>query len=178
MQSKEKYNQNIIKLKESLGKTNLLALPKITKITLSIGFAKVRDKKDIVAKIKENIADIAGQRAIITKSKKSIAGFKVRDGEEIGLKVTLRGDRMWQFLDKLINTALPQIRDFNGFSRSCVDKQGNVAIGIREHIIFPEISYDDINITHGLSATITIKADNREEAIKYLELINFPFERD
>lgn len=178
MQSKVKFQQNIKNLQSDLKIDNILAMPKMEKIVISIGIGKIRDKKEAVEKIIQNLKNISSQQPIITQAKKSVSGFKVREGEKIGLKVTLRGDRMWSFYDKLINTALPQIRDFQGFKRNSLDKQGNVSVGIKEHVIFPEISYDDIDVVHGLSATISIKSKNKKEAEKYLGAINFPFERN
>lgn len=177
MQSKTKFNKNSDNLKKVLNKTNNLDLPKLDKIVISVGTAKIRDKKELIDKVIENLKKITGQKPIITAAKKSIAGFKVREGEKIGVKVTLRKEKMWSFYDKVINTSLPQIRDFQGFKKSSLDNDGNISFGVKEQTIFPEISYDDVNFTHGLLVTITIKSKSKEEAVAYLESINFPFER-
>lgn len=178
MQVKEKYTIKIYdELKTTLKKKNILNLPRLEKITVSVGIGKIRDKKDMIAKTIDNLTKITGQKPVVTKSKKSISGFKLREGEKVGLKVTLRGKRMFDFYDRLINTALPQIRDFSGIAISSIDKSGNVSIGIKEHVIFPEISYDEIDSSHGIGVTITIKADSKEEAIQYYKISGFPLER-
>ena len=179
MPLKSKYTTQLdSELKSTLNKTNAHALPHLEKIVLNIGFGRVRDKKEVVDKIKNNLATISGQIPKTTKAKKSIAGFKVREGELVGMKVTLRGERMYSFFDKIINIVLPQIRDFNGMKKSSFDGDGNYTFGIKEQVIFPEISYDDIDVLHGLSVTITINSKTEDEARKYLELIGFPFERN
>lgn len=178
MQVKEKYTIKIYdELKTTLKKQNILNLPRLEKISVSVGIGKIRDKKDMIAKTIDNLTKITGQKPVVTKSKKSISGFKLREGEKVGLKVTLRGKRMFDFYDRLINTALPQIRDFSGIAVSSIDKSGNVSIGIKEHVIFPEISYDEIDSSHGIGVTITIKADSKEEAIQYYKISGFPLER-
>lgn len=178
MQVKEKYTIKIYdELKTTLKKKNILNLPRLEKITVSVGIGKIRDKKDMIVKTIDNLTKITGQKPVVTKSKKSISGFKLREGEKVGLKVTLRGKRMFDFYDRLINTALPQIRDFSGIAISSIDKSGNVSIGIKEHVIFPEISYDEIDSSHGIGVTITIKADSKEEAIQYYKISGFPLER-
>lgn len=178
MNLKSKYTTDIHpQLLEATSEQNIFALPKMHKITVTVGIGKVRDKKEIIEKSIKNLSEITGQKPIITKTKKAIAGFKVRENEQVGLKVTLRNEKMYDFYDRLINTALPQIRNFQGIKFSALDKQGNVSIGIKEHVIFPEMSFDEVDTAHGMGVTLSIKAKDKEQAIAYLKVINFPFER-
>jgi large subunit ribosomal protein L5 len=149
--------------------------PRITKITLNMGVGDaVADKKVIQAAVAD-MEKIAGQKAIITKARKSIAGFKIRDDMPIGCKVTLRSDRMYEFLDRLISIAIPRIRDFRGMSSKSFDGRGNYSMGVKEQIIFPEIDYDKIDKIRGLDITITTTAKNDEEGLALLKHFNFPF---
>jgi len=173
---KSRYNKEIrAKLKETFGYSNDMQIPKLDKIVLNIGAGEaVGDSK----KIKSAVADlstIAGQKAVATKAKKSIAGFKLRDGMEIGAKVTLRQDRMYEFLDRLVNIALPQVRDFRGLRAKSFDGRGNYAMGLKEHIVFPEINYDDVETVWGMDIVVCTTAKSDEEAKALLAEFDLPF---
>ena len=156
---------------------NVMMVPKIEKIVLNIGLGRaIQDKKKLDDAVKELTA-IAGQKAVKTKAKKSIASFKLRDGMEIGCKVTLRGSRMYEFLDRLINISLPSIKDFRGLKLSGFDGRGNYSLGIEEHLIFPEISYEKIEDIKGLNITIVTSAKTDEEAKELLNVFNMPFRK-
>ncbi|NQW15999.1 MAG: 50S ribosomal protein L5 [Chloroflexi bacterium] len=170
-------------LERDFGYTNPMEIPKPTKIVLNIGVggesiqALGRQNLDIVQKAQEDLTQITGQHAVVTKARKSIANFKLRDGMPVGVTVTLRGLKMWQFLDRLINTALPRVRDFHGVSRKSFDGRGNYALGLREQIIFPEIDYNRVDRMRGLQVNIITTAHNDEEARRLLELLGMPFTR-
>jgi large subunit ribosomal protein L5 len=156
---------------------NVMRVPRLQKIVLNIGLGEALTNSRAMESATRDLATISGQKAIITKARKSIAGFKVREGNAIGTCVTLRGARMYHFLDRLVNTALPRIRDFRGISRRGFDGRGNFSLGIREQIIFPEIDYNQIDRIRGLQITITTTAQNDAEAIRLLELFGMPFVR-
>jgi large subunit ribosomal protein L5 len=163
------------KLKDELGIENIMAVPRITKITLNMGVGEaVGDKKVMEAALRD-LQAIAGQKPVVTVARKSVAGFKIRDGWPIGCKVTLRQDRMYEFLDRLINIAIPRIRDFRGISPKSFDGRGNFAMGVSEQIIFPEIDYDKVDTLRGLDITITTSARNDKEGRALLGAFNFPF---
>lgn len=170
-------------LERDFGYKNPMEIPKPTKIVLNIGVGSEsiqgmgRQNLDVVQKAQEDLTQIAGQHAVITKSKKSIANFKLRDGMPVGVTVTLRGLKMWQFLDRLVNAALPRVRDFHGVSRNSFDGRGNYALGLREQIIFPEIDYNRVDRMRGLQVNIITSARNDEEARRLLELLGMPFVR-
>ena len=173
---KERYLDEIRPaLQESLGLSSLMAVPRITKITLNMGVGEAKTNAKALDDAAEQLAIIAGQRPVITRAKNSIAGFKLREGMPIGCKVTLRGDRMWEFLDRLVSIALPRIRDFRGLNPDSFDGRGNYSLGIREQIIFPEIDYDSINQIRGLDVTITTTAANDEQARALLTELGLPF---
>lgn len=173
---KEKYlNEVQQKLQEELGLKNKLAIPRIEKIVLSIGLGEAKDNTGILDQVKVYFAQLGGQTPVITKAKKSIASFKVSIGQPIGMMTTLRGDRMYAFLDKLINIVLPKVRDFKGISQSSFDTQGNLNIGLKEQTIFPEVDYKSIDKTRGLAVTITTTAKTKEEGKKLLEGLGIPF---
>lgn len=172
---KKYYNETVApKLQKQLD-CNVMSVPKITKITLNMGLGAraIADKK-VVANAVAELSLIAGQQAVATLSRKSIAGFKLRDGWPIGCKVTLRKERMYEFLERLLSIAIPRIRDFRGLSRHSFDKQGNYSMGITEQIVFPEIKYDKIDALRGLDITITTTARNKEEGLALLQALNFP----
>jgi len=154
---------------------NVMEIPKITKITLNMGVGEAVGNSKAVESAKEDLALIAGQAPVITRAKKSIAGFKVREGMPIGVKVTLRGDRMYEFLDRLVMIALPRLRDFRGVSHKSFDGRGNYNMGIKEHIIFPEINYDKVEKIRGLDIAISTDANTDDEAKALLEAFNLPF---
>lgn len=172
---KEVYDQEIRpKLKEELGLSNVMEVPRITKITLNMGVGEaVADRKQLDAAISDMEA-IAGQKPIMTKARKSIAGFKIRDDMPIGCKVTLRRERMYEFLDRLINIAIPRQRDFRGINPKAFDGRGNFSMGVTEQIVFPEIDYDKIDKIRGLDIAITTTAKTDEQSRALLRAFNFP----
>lgn len=163
------------RLREQFNYQNVMEIPRISKVTLNMGVGEAVADKKIMENAVGNLTQIAGQKPIITLSRKSIAGFKIRAGWPIGCKVTLRRDRMYEFLDRLINIAIPRIRDFRGFSARAFDGRGNYSLGVREQIIFPEIDYDKIDAIRGLDITITTTARTDEEGRALLAAFNFPF---
>lgn len=172
---KEVYNTEIApKLKEELGIANVMEIPRITKITLNMGVGEaLADKKQLENAVAD-LTLIAGQKPVVTKARKSVAGFKVREGWPIGCKVTLRSERMYEFLERLISIAIPRIRDFRGVSPKSFDGRGNFAMGVSEQIIFPEIDYDKVDTLRGLDITITTTAKNDDEGRALLRAFNFP----
>jgi large subunit ribosomal protein L5 len=173
---KTRYNDVVIKaLQDKFGYTNKFAIPKIEKITLNMGVGEGSQDKKKVATALEEMQLIAGQRPVITKAKKSIAGFKLREGMPIGVKVTLRGTQMYEFLDRLITVAMPRIRDFRGLNPKSFDGRGNFAMGLKEQIIFPEISYDAIDVVRGMDVIVTTSARSDDEAREMLSAFGFPF---
>jgi large subunit ribosomal protein L5 len=166
------------RLKDELGVSSIMQVPKITKITLNMGVGEAKnDAKQLDAAIEE-LTIIAGQRAQVRKARKSIAQFKIREGMSIGAKVTLRGARMYEFLDRLISIALPRIRDFRGLNPGSFDGRGNYSLGVREQIIFPEINYDDVQQVRGLDVTITTTAETDDHARALLRALGLPFSGD
>lgn len=163
------------KLREQFGYRNVMEVPRLTKITLNMGVGEAVADKKIMEHAVGNLTQIAGQKPVVTLSRKSIAGFKIREGWPIGCKVTLRRERMYEFLDRLINIAIPRIRDFRGFSARAFDGRGNYSLGVREQIIFPEIDYDKIDAIRGLDITITTTARTDEEGRALLAAFDFPF---
>jgi len=172
---KQKYINEITPLlRDSLGLVNIMAVPRITKITLNMGVGEAVGDKKVMENAVADLEKISGQKPIVTKSRKSIAGFKIREGWPIGCKVTLRSQRMYEFLDRLISVAIPRIRDFRGVSPKSFDGKGNFAMGITEQIIFPEIDYDQIDSLRGLDITITTTARTDDEGRALLRAFNFP----
>ncbi len=173
---KELYQRELrSQLKDRLGLRSVMEVPRITKITLNMGVGEAKTDTKLLDSAIEELTTIAGQRAQVRRARKSIAGFKLREGMPIGARVTLRGDRMYEFLDRLVSIALPRIRDFRGLSPSAFDGRGNYSIGIREQIIFPEINYDDIAQVRGLDVAITTSARNDEEGEALLRSLGLPF---
>jgi len=161
-------------LKEELGFTNLMQVPRLEKIVVNMGVGDaIKDGRMLDAAL-EDLTTITGQKPVVTKARKSIAGFKLREGMSIGAKATLRGDRMWEFLDRMVSLALPRIRDFRGLDPGSFDGRGNYSLGIREQIIFPEIDYDSINQIRGLDVAITTTAETDEQAEALLRGLGFP----
>jgi len=172
---KQQYNDEIrAQLKEELGLSSIMQVPRITKVTLNMGVGEAKTDAKALDSAMEELATIAGQHAQIRKARKSIAQFKIREGMPIGARVTLRGDRMWEFLDRLISIALPRIRDFRGLNPSSFDGRGNYSLGLREQIIFPEIDYDSINQIRGLDVAITTTAETDAQAEALLRALGFP----
>ena len=173
---KERYRTEIApKLKDELGLTNVMEVPRVTKITLNMGVGEAVGDKKVLENALADMEKIAGQKPVVTKSRKSIAGFKIRDGWPIGCKVTLRDERMYEFLDRLIAIAIPRIRDFRGISGKQFDGRGNFAMGVTEQIIFPEIDYDQVDKLRGMDIVITTSASNDEQGRALLSAFNFPF---
>ncbi|MFL2661136.1 MAG: 50S ribosomal protein L5 [Alphaproteobacteria bacterium] len=172
----EKYNTQIKDhLKNKLGLKNIFEVPKIEKITVNIGVGEAVSDSKIINKAIEDLTLITGQKPVVTKAKKSIAGFKLRQGLSIGCKVTLRKKRMYEFLDRLVFIALPRVRDFKGLSKKSFDGSGNYSIGIKEQIIFPEINYDKIDKVRGMDITIVTSTSNEEHSYELLKSFNLPF---
>ena len=172
---KDKFKSEIApQLKEELGLANVMEVPRITKITLNMGVGEALGDKKVLENAVADMEKISGQKAVITKARKSIAGFKVRDGWPIGCKVTLRSDRMYEFLERLISIAIPRIRDFRGISPKSFDGRGNFAMGVTEQIIFPEINYDQVDALRGMDITITTTARTDDEGRALLRAFNFP----
>ncbi len=169
------YRDTVVKqLQDAFGYKSVMAVPRITKITLNMGLGEAVGDKKVIEHALEDLAKITGQKGVITKARKSIANFKIRQGWPIGCKVTLRRERMYEFLDRLINIAIPRIRDFRGFSSRAFDGRGNYSFGVKEQIIFPEIDYDKIDAIRGLDICITTTAKTDEEGRALLGAFNFP----
>ncbi len=176
---KESYKNEVFPaLKEKFNYENVMQVPKLEKITLNMGLGEAKDNAKIMESAVEEISLITGQRPVVTKARKSIANFKVRQGMPVGAKVTLRGDNMYVFLDKLLNIALPRVRDFKGVSRNSFDGRGNYSMGIKEQLIFPEINYDNVETIKGMNIVFTTSAKTDEEAAALLEGLGMPFEKE
>ncbi len=179
MRLEEKYRNEVVPaLMKSLGLKNIMQVPRITKVVVNIGLGEALDNAKALDYAVQDIATITGQKPIITKARKSVAAFKLREGRAIGVKVTLRGDKMWAFLDRLMNVALPRVRDFRGVSPNAFDGRGNYTLGIREQLIFPEIDYDKIDKVRGMEVTIVTTARNDEEGRQLLTLLGMPFRKE
>lgn len=165
-------------LKERFSLTNALQVPRITKVTLNVGVGKSLKDSGVLAVVEESLTRITGQRPVKTKAKKSIASFKIRKGMVVGFSVTLRKKRMVDFLEKLVSVALPRVRDFRGLDPKAVDRAGNLSIGFRENLSFPEIKSDEIERTHGLEVSITTTAKNREQGLALFTLLGFPLKKE
>ena len=172
---KQRYNDELRdRLKDELGVDSIMQVPRITKITLNMGVGEAKTDAKVLDQAIEELSTIAGQRAQMRRARKSVAQFKIREGMPIGARVTLRGDRMWEFLDRLISIALPRIRDFRGLNPSSFDGRGNYSLGLREQIIFPEIDYDTIKEIRGLDVAITTTAETDEQAEALLRGLGMP----
>ena len=176
---KESYKNEVFPaLKEQFKYENVMEVPKLEKITLNMGLGEAKENAKVMESAVEEISLITGQRPVVTKAKKSIANFKVRQGMPVGAKVTLRGENMYVFLDKLLNIALPRVRDFKGVSRNSFDGRGNYSMGIKEQLIFPEINYDNVETIKGMNIVFTTTAKTDEEAAALLEGLGMPFEKE
>jgi large subunit ribosomal protein L5 len=174
----KKYNAEILpKLQGELAIKNPMAAPKLLKITLNVGMKEALSDKKVAEKVIEQISLIAGQKAVLKRAKKAIAGFKLRIGDPIGVMVTLRGKKMYDFWERLVKLVLPRVRDFRGVSKKSFDGKGNYSLGFSEQIVFPEIEYDKIDKIRGLEVNITTSAHNDEQGRKLLELLGMPFEK-
>jgi len=175
---KELYFKEIqSSLKEKLGFKNTLMSPKLEKVVINMGLGLDGNDAKIVKSCEEDMSKLAGQKPVITKFKKSVANFKTRKGTNAGLKVTLRGNKMYEFIDRLVNIALPRIKDFRGLSSTGFDKFGNYTFGIKEHIIFPEVNFDRVDKIRGMDITIVISAIKKEHSLELLNRLNFPFNK-
>ncbi len=173
------YKEDVVEtLFKEFSYSNVMEVPRVSKIVVNIGLGEALDNPKAVEFAVRDVEMITGQKAIVTKAKKAIAGFKLREGRIIGVKVTLRGNRMWSFLQRLIHLALPRTRDFQGIPADAFDGRGNYTLGLREQLIFPEISYDKMDKVRGLSVTIVTTAKTDEEGRRLLELLGMPFKRD
>ena len=176
---KEKYNKEVIaKLVEKFGAKNRMAVPKILKVSLNSGIGKYLKEKDAIDEIAGNLKTISGQKPVFAKSKKSISGFKVRQGQEIGVSVTLRGERMWHFLERLVASALPRVRDFRGIDPKNVDQDGNLNMAIKEQIVFPEIVPEGVKNIFSFQVNVSTTAKNKEEGLELFRLLGFPIKQE
>ena len=172
------YNNQIKQeLKSKLGLKNIFEVPKIEKIILNMGVGEGKDDSKLIDKAQDDLTLISGQKAVKTTSKKAISGFKIREGMPLGVKVTLRNKRMYEFLDRLVNIAIPRIRDFRGLNIKSFDGKGNFSMGIKEHVIFPEINFDKVEKIRGMNITICTSAKSNNEAIELLKSFNMPFKQ-
>lgn len=175
---RETYKNNVFPaLTEKFSYKNVMEVPKLEKVTINMGLGEAKDNAKLMENAVEELAMITGQRPVVTKAKKSIANFKVRQGMPVGAKVTLRGDNMYEFIDKFFNIALPRVRDFKGVSKNSFDGRGNYSLGIKEQLIFPEINYDQVDKIKGMNIVFTTTAKSDEEAMELLALLGMPFEK-
>jgi large subunit ribosomal protein L5 len=173
---KDRYNEEIAPaLKERFGIENPMRIPRLEKIVVNMGVGEASQNSRALDGAMEDLAKITGQRAQMRRARKSIAGFKIREGMPVGARVTLRGERMWEFLDRLVSVALPRVRDFRGISPNSFDGRGNYALGLKEQLIFPEVSYDAIDTTRGLDVAVVTTTESDEEARELLRLLGMPF---
>ena len=176
---KERYQSDVAAaLKEQFAYGNVMQIPRITKINVNIGLGEALTDANALDKAADEVSAITGQKPVITRAKRSIANFRLREGNPIGVATTLRGDRMWEFLDRLVSAALPRIRDFQGLNPNAFDGRGNYSLGLREQLIFPEIEYDRVDKVRGLQVTIATTARTDEEGRKLLELMGLPFRKN
>ena len=172
------YKDNVVSdLQKQFGYTSVMQVPRIEKITLNMGVGEALADKKVLENAASDMAAISGQKPVITKARRSVAGFKIREGYPIGCKVTLRGSRMWEFFERLVTIAIPRVRDFRGLNAKSFDGRGNYSMGVREQIIFPEIDYDKVDKVRGLDITITTSAKTDEEGRALLTAFNFPFRK-
>ncbi|MEX2161494.1 MAG: 50S ribosomal protein L5 [Anaerolineales bacterium] len=176
---KERFQKEIVPaLQKSLGLDNVMEVPRLSKIVLNIGIGKMQAEAKVLDGAVEDLTMISGQKPVVTKARKSIANFKLREGQSIGVKVTLRGERMWAFYDRLVNMALPRVRDFRGVSPNSFDGRGNYTLGFTEQLVFPEIQYDSIEQVRGLEVSIITTARNDEGGRALLQMLGMPFRRE
>ena len=174
----EKYNTDIVPaLRKAFDLTNIMQVPRITKVVVNIGMGEALENPKALESAVADLTTVTGQKPVMTKARKSIANFKLREGRLIGTKVTLRGDRMWAFLDRLLSTALPRVRDFRGVSPNAFDGRGNYTLGLRDQLIFPEIEYDKIDKLRGMEVTIVTTAKDDDQARALLQLLGMPFSK-
>ncbi len=175
---REKYVKEVLpKLQEEYGIKNQMAIPRLLKIVINMGVGEAKDNHSVIDKVLVNLSAISGQKPVVAKAKKSISNFKLAQGQPIGVVVTLRGERMYEFLDKLVTIVLPKVRDFRGVSDTSFDKQGNYTLGLKEQIIFPEVDYRNIDKVRGMEISIVSTSANMEQGKKLLELLGMPFKK-
>ncbi|KKQ27121.1 MAG: 50S ribosomal protein L5 [Candidatus Magasanikbacteria bacterium GW2011_GWC2_37_14] len=173
------YKKDVVPaLKEQFGFANVMQVPKVSKVVLNVGYGRMVKESAFIENVENTLKSITGQKPVHNKAKQSISNFKTREGMDIGMSVTLRGKRMYDFLDKLVNITFPRVRDFRGISPKSFDKQGNYSIGFKEHIAFPEIKSDAVDKLHGLQVIITTTAKNKEQGLSLLQKLGFPFKKD
>ena len=173
---KEKYKAEVAPaLMKKFGYKSTMQIPRIDKVVVNVGCGEARENSKVLENVVGDLAQITGQKPVITRARKSVANFKVREGETVGVKVTLRGDRMWEFLDRLLSIALPRVRDFRGINPDSFDGRGNYSLGLQEQLIFPEIEYDQIDRTRGMDITFVTTAENDEAARLLFNKLGFPF---
>lgn len=176
---KEKYQNEVrFKLQEEFGIKNILAVPKLVKIALNVGVGEAKTNPAVAEKVATNLVAITGQKVLITRAKGSISGFSLSAGQPVGVMVTLRGERMYDFLDKLISVVLPKVRDFRGLSKTSFDEQGNFTLGLREQIIFPEVDFKNIDKMRGLEISVVTTAKDQEKGKRLLELLGLPLKKN
>jgi len=176
---KEKYEKSVKgELQKKFGFANPMAVPKILKVSVASGIGKYLKEKEAVDEIVDSVKTISSQRPIFAKSKKSISGFKIRQGQEVGVAVTLRGERMWHFLERLITAALPRVRDFRGIDPKNIDQNGNLNMAVKEHIVFPEIVPEQVKTIFGFQVNITTTAKNKEQGLELFKLLGFPLKNE
>jgi len=179
MRLKEKYQKQIVPaMEEKFGFKNQMLVPRLTKVVLNVGFGHHVKEKEFMASIEKGLTKISGQKIIFTAAKKSVAAFKIREGLLIGAKVTLRGQRMYDFTEKLVNITFPRVRDFRGISDKSVDRNGNLTVGFKDYSSFPEIHVEDVDNIFGLEICLATSAKNREEGLEFFRLLGFPFKKD
>jgi large subunit ribosomal protein L5 len=165
-------------MKKKFGYKSVMAVPQIKKVIVNVGIGKIVKENDKIEEVVNAITAITGQKPVKTKAKKAISGFKIREGMEVGVKATLRGARMWNFIDRLVSATLPRTRDFQGINRKAVDQRGNINIGIKEHTIFPEISPEKVKYIFGMQVTISTNARSQEEGLELFKLLGFPIKSE
>ena len=176
---KQRYRDEVAPaLMQEFAYTNVMQVPSLTKVVLNIGLGEALQNANALDAVAQDFATITGQKTVITRAKRSIANFKIREGNPIGVMVTVRGDRMWEFMDRLINATLPRIRDFRGVSSKAFDGRGSFSLGVREQLIFPEIEYDKVDRVRGFQINIITTARNDEQGKRLLELLGMPFSRE
>lgn len=179
MRFKEKYQKTIIpQLETEFGFKNKFLVPRLTKVVLNVGFGKQAKEKEFIANVVSGLTKIAGQKPVLTAAKKSVSAFKIREGLIIGAKVTLRGQRMYDFIDRLVNVTFPRVRDFRGLDEKAVDRNGNLTVGFKEHVSFPEIRAEEVDNVFGLEVCIATNAKNRAEGLGLFRLLGFPFKKE
>ena len=176
---KEKYNQEVVfKMKERFGYKNIMAVPRILKVSLNSGIGKYLKEKEAVDAIVQDFKMISGQKPILSKARKSVSGFKIRQGQAVGVSVTLRGNRMWDFMQKLISSTLPRFRDFQGIEQKNFDDQGNLNMVVKEHIVFPEITAENVKDIFGVQVSIINSARTKKEGVELFRMLGFPIRND